>query len=236
MKTIITSDIHGCCDELDELLSLCALSPEDDRLVILGDLFDRGRRCCDVFLYLSSLKARMKDRLIIVRGNHDQFLLDACRDPSAVRLWYLNGGKKTVDSFAARNIPLSEAAAFLDGTPFYFSCDEFIGVHAGLTSDDPASESPEVLMWDRSVLEGRYKGRLAVGGHTPLKNPVWFLPDGRSLLLPYDAVMPLPDRGFICIDTGCVYGNKLTGLIINGAEFSLHGAPSSMITEKGAGL
>lgn len=227
MKTIVTSDIHGCCTELKALLVKCALKEAEDRLVILGDLFDRGRECCEVFLYLRALKERMGERLILVRGNHDQFLIDAAKNPDTVRLWYLNGGQKTVESFRNHGIPIAGAADFLADTPYFCRLEDFIGVHAGLADTEPEYEDPEVLMWDRGVLEGRYKGPLAIGGHTPLKNPAWFLPDGRSLVLPYGRSMPLPDKGFICIDTGCVYGNRLTGLIIEENEFRLEEIPSS---------
>ena len=106
MKTIITSDIHGCCTELKALIEKCGSIGPEDRLVILGDLFDRGRECCEVFLFLRALKDDLGERLTIVRGNHDQFLLDVCRDPNTVHLWYLNGGQKTVHSFRDHNIML----------------------------------------------------------------------------------------------------------------------------------
>ena len=47
------------------------------------------------------------------------------------------------------------------------------------------------------------------------------MPDGNHLVLPYDAQMSFPDRGFICIDTGCVFGGALTGLVIEGDRFWL---------------
>ena len=54
-----------------------------------------------------------------------------------------------------------------------------------------------------------------------MKQPVFFMPDGNHLVLPYDAQMSFPDRGFICIDTGCVFGGALTGLVIEGDRFWL---------------
>ena len=50
--------------------------------------------------------------------------------------------------------------------------EEFIAVHAGLISDKMEENTPEILLWDRSVIEGGYKGKIAIGGHTPMKQPV----------------------------------------------------------------
>ncbi|MDO5702582.1 MAG: hypothetical protein Q4G47_04440, partial [Lachnospiraceae bacterium] len=73
----------------------------------------------------------------------------------------------------------------------------------------------------RSVTQGGYTGKLGIGGHTPLKNPVWFMPDGNALVLPYDTAFSLPDRGFICMDTGCVYGRRLTAMVIEDGKYYL---------------
>ena len=48
MRTIITGDIHGCFDEFEELLKKVNLMPVD-KLIILGDLFDRGSNSYEVF-------------------------------------------------------------------------------------------------------------------------------------------------------------------------------------------
>ena len=57
MKTIITTDIHGCALELTALLRKAELDRTKDRLVILGDLFDRGRHSYAVYRTVRKLAA-----------------------------------------------------------------------------------------------------------------------------------------------------------------------------------
>ena len=221
MKTVVVSDLHGCSMEFSALLRKAGLNRQEDRLVILGDLFDRGNHSYDVMKKVGRLHEEMGDRFFLVRGNHDQFLLDYIEGKIPLQLWALNGGLKTIESFRSHQTELDEPAALLKDTPLFVRFDEFIGVHAGLISEIPEENDEEVLLWDRSVTYGSYKGRLAVGGHTPMKNPVWFMPDGTPVELEYETEYSLPDRGFICIDTGCVFGRKLTALVIQGDRYHL---------------
>lgn len=76
MKTIIIGDIHGCFTEFTELLEKCEIGSED-RLILLGDLMDRGPKSREVFEKVCELKESMGDRFYLVRGNHEEMLLDA---------------------------------------------------------------------------------------------------------------------------------------------------------------
>ena len=221
MKTIITSDIHGCNLEFQALLRLCALNRSEDTLIVLGDLFDRGKSSYEVFRSVEKLQRDMGERFVLVRGNHDEFLLDYVKRGNNMALWAYNGGKHTADSFSAHGCSLEEPAAMIEKTPLYYETPQFIGVHAGLKSEHPEENDPEILMWDRSVAHGEYKGKLGIGGHTPMKEPVWFSADGGYVTLSYDTRMSLPEKGFIIIDTGCVFGGKLTAMIVEEDMFLL---------------
>ena len=76
MRTIIIGDIHGCFTEFTELLEKCEIGSED-RLILLGDLMDRGPNSREVFEKVCELKESMGDRFYLVRGNHEEMLLDA---------------------------------------------------------------------------------------------------------------------------------------------------------------
>ena len=221
MKTIITTDIHGCALELTALLRKAALDRTKDRLVILGDLFDRGRHSYAVYRTVRKLAAEMGERFILVRGNHDQFLLDYLNNPAALELWRVNGGLRTLASFELHHQPLEEVGRFLSRTPLWFETDRFIAVHAGLVSEIPSDNDPDILLWDRSVTGGSYRGKLGIGGHTPMNAPCLFTEDGHALVLGEDVRMTLPERGFICLDTGCVFGRRLTAMIIEDDVFRL---------------
>ncbi|MCH4040195.1 MAG: metallophosphoesterase [Eubacteriales bacterium] len=219
MKTVVTTDLHGCDLEFRALMKKAELDQDTDTLIILGDLFDRGRHSFELYETVLKMKQRMGDRMILIRGNHDQFLLDAAAKGEKTVLWALNGGMRTVESFAAHGHKFTEAAELLKDTPLFYETEQFICVHAGLVSDDVKENTEDICLWDRSVNEGEYKGKLGIGGHTPHETPVYFPGDGGCVPLPYDRELSLPEKGFICIDTGCVFGRRLTALVISGGTY-----------------
>jgi serine/threonine protein phosphatase 1 len=73
---------------------------EEDLLINLGDTIDRGPAIYETFEYLHGLKERMGDRCVLIRGNHEQMMLDAAAYGGRDRdLWDYNSGEKTVFSF-----------------------------------------------------------------------------------------------------------------------------------------
>ena len=74
MRTIIIGDIHGCNRELCALLDK-AKPENDDRLILLGDLFDRGSESWEVFQTVKGLEKQFGDRFVLLRGNHEDYLL-----------------------------------------------------------------------------------------------------------------------------------------------------------------
>ena len=91
MRTLAIGDIHGCLTALDALLARVAPRPED-RLITLGDYVDRGPDSRGVLERLIPLFDH--GRLVPLRGNHDEMMVDAHRggDP---RLWLACGGQET---------------------------------------------------------------------------------------------------------------------------------------------
>lgn len=99
MRTIIIGDIHGCYRELTELLEKVEFKKETDRLISLGDLMDRGGQSYEVFDLFRYLKAEMGERCIIIKGNHEEMMLEATQSPIDRELWKRNGGGTTIKSF-----------------------------------------------------------------------------------------------------------------------------------------
>ena len=122
MKTVVVSDLHGCSMEFSALLRKAGLNRQEDRLVILGDLFDRGNHSYEVMKKVGRLHEEMGDRFFLVRGNHDQFLLDYIEGKIPLQLWALNGGLKTIESFRSHQTELDEPAALLKDTPLFVYC------------------------------------------------------------------------------------------------------------------
>ncbi len=230
MKTIIIGDIHGCYQELVKLLEKTGFNEAEDRLISLGDLMDRGKQSYEVFDYFRGLKLRMEDRCVVIRGNHEVMMMEAGEDLFHLQLWYQNGGLETVASFEMHgDSTANHLDWFEENTVLHYVEDRFQCVHAGLENEDPEKNSIETLIWDRAALiDNVYKGKLTIVGHTPLKVPIYYAGNWLDTkLLGYDENRKLPKTGFICIDTGCVYGCKLTAMIIEGRKYRMEAVPGS---------
>lgn len=200
-RTIVIGDIHGCFDELRDLLDLAAIS-SDDRVVAVGDLIVKGeknREVLDLF--------RTDERFQSVIGNHDRALL---------RYW-----KKEKKSLKRKQrIAFEELEpereiyfAYLDSLPYMIDLGSHAVVHAGVRPDVAlAVQSPEDLTELRTLGKNR-KSR---------KGTPWYeVYDEEKIMLFGHWPAPQPRRGprAIGLDTGCVYGSRLTAYVIETDEF-----------------
>ncbi len=210
-RTLIITDLHGCYDECRELLDKMAFDEENDTLINLGDTIDRGPKIYETFVFLRDLKERMGERLVLIRGNHEQMMLDACAEGGRSRdLWYYNSGEKTVFSFLHNKHRVQEFLDWYEAMPYYYAAENFNCVHASLTDPDPAANAIETLIWGRDT---DYSGKIVMTGHTPYRAPLYFL-GGQYGKIKEDVWTVLPETGMIALDTGCVYGNRLTGMVL----------------------
>jgi len=187
----VVGDIHGCLKPLQRLLEKIELQPGDE-LVFIGDYIDRGPQSREVVDYLLGLPYRC----VFLLGNHEKMLLDYLSGNDE-GLFLPNGGMATLRSYGGESsgIPPAHLGFFRNLRPIY-ETPEYLFVHAGIRPMVSLDKQDlEDLVWIREEFF-QFIGHFpkpVVFGHTPL----------RSVLL-------LPDR--IGIDTGCVYGGKLTCL------------------------
>ena len=192
-RWLAIGDIHGCLTQLTELMERVQPSSAD-RIVFLGDYVDRGPASAGVIDYLIRFAATFPDT-VFLRGNHEQMFIDYL-DGLDSALFLINGGQQTLDSYRDyRMWPFPSAHRhFLDSLRHYFESDRHIFVHAGLRPEIPLAEQTDFdMLWIRDeFLESDFDwGKPVVYGHTPLKEPL------------------LGERR-IGVDTGCVYGRRLT--------------------------
>ena len=195
--TYVIGDIHGCLEPLRRLLEKVAPRPGDE-VVFIGDYIDRGPQSREVVEHLVNLPYRC----VFLLGNHEKMLLEFLNGEDE-GLYLANGGQATLESYGgdASNIPAAHLGFFRRLRPMYETAGHLI-VHAGIRPMVPLDEqSVEDLVWIRQEFFefiGRYATPV-VFGHTPLRQ-----------------VLLRPDR--IGIDTGCVYGGKLTCLKLPSRE------------------
>ena len=200
-RTIVVGDIHGCFDELMELLAKVNFGA-GDRVVAVGDLVTKGPKNREV-LELFMTDARFSS----VIGNHDLALR---RKWNGEKL-KLKASQKTTHKELKAN--KETYAAFLNKMPFTIDLNTHLVVHAGLR---PNVELYSQTTEDMTLLRTLGKDREGHDG-----TPWYDVYDGDKVVLFGHWPAPEPRRGkkAIGLDTGCVYGYNLTAYIIETGEF-----------------
>ena len=212
----IIGDVHGCFDELTALLrtlgyevdGVHAKHPAGRRAVFLGDLVDRGPNTPDVLELVMNMVA--DGTAFAVPGNHDTKLLRKLRGKE-VRITH--GLAESLEQLEARTPEFrARVAGFIDDQVSHYVLDEgrLVVAHAGMKEEmqgrgsgrvrefalfgETTGETDEYGLPVRYNWAADYRGRaLVVYGHTPVLEPEWI-------------------NGTMCIDTGCVFGGRLTAL------------------------
>jgi serine/threonine protein phosphatase 1 len=218
-RLFVIGDIHGCLDEAAAVVEFLRdqedLSQED-LLVFVGDYIDRGGSSKEVVEYLLSIQQDFP-RTIFLKGNHEDMLLAFMGFEGHMGSSYLmNGGLQTLQSygFYAEVVPercLAEMPEphirFFQSLERCLMVQNLVIVHAGLNPlVDVDYQQDEDLFWirDEFIANVHFFEKTVVFGHTPYR----------------DVMFDLPYK--IGIDTGLVYGNKLTCVeLINGEVFQI---------------
>ncbi len=206
MTSFVIGDIHGCADELRYLIDGLPVRP-DDEIIFLGDYIDRGPDSCGVVSFLIKLKDQLtENRLVFLKGNHEDMLLSYLKlSGQHGKMFLLNGGNATVESYGvSAEISSSDrlsAAIPPDHLAFYqalvnwYVTEPYFCVHAGVNPLKTLPEqTDEELLWIRHpfLSSSHVLPYTILFGHTPQHSVLYDLP--------YK----------IGLDTGLVYGNMLT--------------------------
>jgi serine/threonine protein phosphatase 1 len=209
-RTFAVGDIHGCLDQLQELITL--ISPkEEDLLVFLGDYIDRGQKSPEVVDYLIELAREIP--CVFLRGNHEHMFLEFLEFGANKTLYFSNGRDEdhrvlsrinTVRvPYPGRQVPQREAPGFLRGPEWHYEDQQYVYVHAGIRPGIPihAQERTD-LIWirDEFIFAPTEIRKKVIFGHTPFARP-------------------LVKEDKIGVDTGAVYGGVLTAVMLPGESF-----------------
>lgn len=208
----LVGDVHGCRDELEELLGKLGYTdgvpPAGRRALFLGDLVDRGPDTPGVLRRVMGMAAR--GHALCIPGNHDAKLVKALRGRNVL---VAHGLEASLEQLGRESPEFrEEVAEFLDGLASHYVLDggQLCVAHAGLREDlqnrfssrvrdfclygDTTGEVDGLGLPVRRDWAARYRGPAAVVyGHTPVAVPTWV-------------------NNTINIDTGCVFGGVLTAL------------------------
>ncbi|MEE9420113.1 MAG: metallophosphoesterase family protein [Desulfatiglandaceae bacterium] len=199
-RVFIVGDIHGCLGMLERLMEKVSWQPERDQLIFLGDYIDRGGNSKGVVDYLVELK-RSSPNVQFIIGNHEVMLLDYLAGRNR-DLYFANAGHTTLRSYMEARPVGEEVLIPQEHMEFYYSlkpyieAEDYYVVHAGFRPGvDPREQTLEDMVWIREpfIYSDYDFGKKVIFGHTPFQRPL---------------VM----ENKFGLDTGAVYGNRLTCL------------------------
>ena len=212
----IIGDVHGCADELEILLDKLGYARDESgtfrhagrTAVFVGDLVDRGPRVADVL----DIAQKMVESgaALCVRGNHDDKVLHYLEGKSPK---IAHGLDASIADLEARDDEFRERMKhFLDGLISHYVLDggRLVVAHAGCKAEfqgrssgavrsfclygETTGETDEFGLPVRYPWAQDYRGKAAVVyGHTPVPRADWL-------------------NNTVDIDTGCVFGGKLSAL------------------------
>lgn len=218
--TYVISDIHGCYDQLMQLLAIIEFN-EEDELFVVGDCLDRGPDSCKVLVELMKHPS-----VVCLAGNHEVMALTCLRflrkeimedtiDQIDERMleeilcWQENGGTTTMEEFSRLDEETQkDLIDYMEGFSLYeevtVNGQDYLLVHAGLGNFSP--ERPiddyelDELIWERADYSQKYfEDIILVTGHTPTQT----IPENDAPGKVYRK------NNHLAIDCGAAYGGRL---------------------------
>lgn len=197
--TFIVGDVHGCFKELMSLLKKAQYTPKKHRLIFAGDLINKGPHSLKV------LEWAFENKIESVIGNHELKFIQLIEKNQPLPPSF----QKLKDEMGRQ---LEKWVQYLKTWPSYIEEDDFIIVHAGLVpGEHPRQSDIENLVhirhWDESL-----KKRVS----QTMGRPWHDYYTGKKLVI----YGHWARQGFhqkenaIGLDSGCVYGNQLTGVFL----------------------
>jgi len=189
-------DIHGCYEQLKELVEHKIQIKKTDKLIFLGDYIDRGNQSREVVDYIIGLQNKDFDIIALI-GNHESMLLDALDNDMFLPEWIQNGGSETMISFGINSLKQLDQVYidFFKGLQFYYFLNNLLFVHAGFNDriSNPFDDKYPMI-WSRreKYTNPVLRDKTIIHGHTPVPQLICKLEIQNH-------------NHVINIDTGCVY-------------------------------
>ncbi|RTZ48396.1 serine/threonine protein phosphatase (plasmid) [Chryseobacterium arthrosphaerae] len=155
-RILITTDNHGALKAVKQVLESCKFNPNEDLLINLGDVVDRGKESAELVQFYIELSEECLYKPLFIKGNHDDYCHKWLKSGEISMEWLLNGGTETIDSYIKTGYLDSEEHLnfFNEMFDFYIDTKNRGYVHAGFTSHSGlGNDNPNTYYWDRTLWE-----------------------------------------------------------------------------------
>lgn len=193
-RIIAVGDIHGMYDRFQSVYHKMDYEPERDFLIFLGDYIDRGPDSVRVLDWM--LEHAGQKNVVMLRGNHEQMLLDYADSGESGWGWLLNSGLSTLQAMKKSLFGWQKYPDFVRKLPCHYEIEQggqrYFFAHAGVNPAKPLEQQTEDdLLWVREEYYNHYTGEaIIVGGHTPVQA----VAEGQTT--------PILKKNLIMLDTG----------------------------------
>jgi serine/threonine protein phosphatase 1 len=201
MKRFVIGDIHGAHHALIQCFERSGFNRKEDLLICLGDLCDGWPDVHKVFDELLEIR-----NLVLILGNHDQWLLKWFITGEAPDTWMAQGGDVTINAYKIG--PPAAHVNLLKSARLYYILNNYLFVHGGFLPGSPLElQGADILLWDRTLVKAallhRQQGeevkltrfKRVYVGHTPTTN--------------FGESKPISSCGVTIMDTGAGWSRGL---------------------------
>ncbi len=165
MGVLVIGDVHACYYTLKKLVQE-HWQPEEDLLVFVGDLLNKGAHSVKTWRYWLKLSAKYPNKVILIRGNHEQWFLKHFRKNKPSKQFI-----DLVAGFNRKGLTANDVAAQIAGLPLHWENEDIYVSHAGFSA---ASQDPFNINRAHNLLENRKKlkalAKVQVCGHQILES------------------------------------------------------------------
>lgn len=197
-RRLVIGDIHGCKRTFAKLLKKVKFSTEDT-LYILGDMIDRGPDSKGVLKRVIKLR-NSGYKIIAIRGNHEQMLLDVIEnEPENLHSFLII--QKSTSLLNKKGELKAKFLEFLKACPYYVKTGNFILAHAALDlANEDIFENKEFMISSRYQRgnSSRLESKQFIHGHIAMNLKI--------IKSSISEKHPIID-----IDNGCIYGDSRPG-------------------------
>lgn len=224
-RIMLIGDVHGCCDELRQLIRKYG-DRENDLIIFLGDLVNKGPKSVEVVRFARELNA------LAVVGNHELAALKGRQLREVDRA--------NAPAFAWTDDLSSEDICYLSTLPYTITIPRHnaIAVHAGLVPELPLEQQkPRDMVSMRNVKRQPDKGNCWEAFELETEGNAWASEwqGPAHVYFGHDAKRKLQTHAFATgLDTGCLYGGELTAVFLSpDGTKKLESVPSYTAYQKG---